>query len=210
MKKIKAAGMWIAVLALVSGLGIWGSHTKTEAQYIQQGIADKIIRFHVLANSDADQDQQLKLKVKDAVVEKMKGILKDAQNVDETKSIIKDNLNEIKEFAQAIVNQEGYPYPVQAELSKCYFPVKTYGDLTFPAGDYQALRITIGRAEGQNWWCVMYPRLCFVDSLHAVVPDESKQELKQVLTEEEYSKILYGGEQNIKIKSKLLEWIKAW
>lgn len=206
MKKIKKIGICIGVLALI--IGVWGASETTQAKNIQEGIANKIIRFHVLANSDADEDQQLKLKVKDAVVEKMRVILADAKNVDETRSIINDNLTEIQNFAQAILKQEGYAYPVQAELTKCYFPIKTYGDLTFPAGQYEALRITIGEARGRNWWCVMYPRLCFVDSLHAVVPKESKQELQHILTEEEYKEVLFGGKENVKIKLKLFDWIK--
>lgn len=206
MKKIKIIGICIGVIALI--IGVWGTSETTQAKNIQEGIANKIIRFHVLANSDADEDQQLKLKVKDAVVEKMRVILADAKNVDETRSIINENLTVIQNFAQAIVNQEGYAYPVQAELTKCYFPIKTYGDLTFPAGQYEAIRITIGEARGRNWWCVMYPRLCFVDSLHAVVPKESKQELQHILTEEEYKEVLFGGKENVKIKLKLFEWIK--
>ena len=186
MKKIKKIGICIGVLALI--IGVWGASETTQAKNIQEGIANKIIRFHVLANSDADEDQQLKLKVKDAVVEKMRVILADAKNVDETRSIINDNLTEIQNFAQAILKQEGYAYPVQAELTKCYFPIKTYGDLTFPAGQY--------------------PRLCFVDSLHAVVPKESKQELQHILTEEEYKEVLFGGKENVKIKLKLFDWIK--
>ena len=84
---------------------------------------------------------------------------------------------------------------INAELGTCYFPVKEYGDLTFPAGEYKALKVNIGKSEGKNWWCVMYPTLCFVDSTYQNVPDESKEKLKENLTEEEYDSLLTGGDE---------------
>lgn len=183
---------------------------RTEAKDVQKGIAEKIIRFHVLANSDTVEDQTLKLALKDAVVEKMKVVLKDAHNLSDARKKIKSNLLDIESFSQCFIYEQGYSYPVHAELTECYFPVKIYGDLTFPAGEYEALRITIGKAEGKNWWCVMYPRLCFVDSLYTVVPEESKKELKATLTDEEYRQILYGGDKKIKVKLKIWEWFTNW
>lgn len=88
---------------------------------------------------------------------------------------------------------------VHAELVRTYFPVKSYGDCTFPAGEYEALRVTIGEARWRNWWCVLYPSLCFVDTVHGVVPEDSKEELKNVLTEEEYESLFDFGESEYKI-----------
>ena len=97
--------------------------------------------------------------------------------------------DELENLSREIVQQEGYDYPVSAAVTTCWFPEKTYGDLTFPSGNYEALRIEIGAAKGHNWWCVLYPNLCFLDAVNAVVPKEGKQELKNVLSEEEYSQI---------------------
>ena len=88
----------------------------------------------------------------------------------------------------------------------CYFPIKKYGDLTFPAGDYQALMIRIGQGEGKNWWCVMYPSLGFVDSTYQVVPEESKEKLKETMTKEDYEMLL-GGESEVSFGFKLLDWV---
>jgi len=88
-----------------------------------------------------------------------------------------------------VIQEEGYDYPVIAEVTTCDFPDKTYGDITFPSGRYEALRIEIGEANGQNWWCVLYPNLCFIDAVHAVVPEEGKKDLKKVLQEDTYEMV---------------------
>ena len=99
------------------------------------------------------------------------------------------HLEEIEQVAIATLEQEGCEDAVTVEVTNCYFPDKTYGDVTFPKGYYDALRIKIGEAKGKNWWCVLFPNLCFVDSIHAVVPEEGKKELKEVLDEEEYEMV---------------------
>ena len=172
------------------------------AESIQEGIAGEIIRFHVIANSDSQEDQDLKLLVKDQIVKYMEPILKDAGDISETRVRIQDHLGEIEEKATEVIKSQGYDYPVEAGLTKCYFPIKTYGDCTFPAGEYEALRVCIGEAQGKNWWCVLYPNLCFIDSIHAVVPEEQKEELKNVLTEEEYDSLFDWRTSDFEIKTK--------
>lgn len=169
---------------------------------IQQGIAGEIIRFHVLANSDSDADQTLKMQVKEEVVAYMSEVLEQAEDLDQTRELINQNLGKIEELAKQTIEWEGYDYTVSAKLTECYFPMKSYGDCTFPAGEYEALRVCIGEAEGQNWWCVLYPNLCFIDSIHAVVPEEQKEELKNVLTEEEFSSLFDWKKSEYKITTK--------
>lgn len=164
----------------------------------QQKMAKEVLRFHVLANSDSEEDQKLKMQVKELIISYMKSELPDSQSVEETKAWAKANINKIKELAQDKVKAQGYDYPVSAEVTDSYFPDKTYGDVTFPEGEYEALRIEIGDAGGQNWWCVLYPNLCFVDATHAVVPREGKEELEQVLTEEEYEMVTATSKFKIK------------
>lgn len=156
---------------------------------------DGILRFHVRANSDSKEDQALKMAVKEDVVTMLRPLLEKCENVDESKSIIVANLQNIYTVAMDTIVEQGYDYDVKVYVTEEEFPAKTYGDLTFPAGDYQALRIDIGEAKGQNWWCVMFPPLCFIDESTAVVSEEGKKELKRALTSEEYEALYdyYSG-----------------
>lgn len=104
----------------------------------------------------------------------MQTILADADDINQTRKMIQAHLNDIELLAETIIQAEGYQYPVTAKLEQAYFPIKTYGDCTFPEGNYEALRVEIGKAQGKNWWCVLYPNLCFVDATHAVVPRSSR------------------------------------
>lgn len=156
---------------------------------MQEEIANEIIRFHVLANSNSKEDQEVKLKVKNEVVSYMQKELSSCSSKEEAKQILKNNDRKILQIATRVLRQNGYRYSLKSEMSKVYFPVKNYGDLSFPAGTYDAYRILIGNAEGKNWWCVMFPSLCAVNETYSVVPEESKDTLKNVLTEEEYESI---------------------
>lgn len=172
-------------------------------------VEDKVLRLHVIANSDSKEDQALKLKVRDRVLEVLEPLLKDAENRKASEKIVRSHLGEIEEAAREIVWKENPGEPVTAELTNTRFPEKTYGDCTFPAGTYDALRIAIGEAVGQNWWCVLFPSLCFVDTVHGVVPENSKQQLQKVLTEEEYESLFTPGKRECQIRWKTAELLKA-
>lgn len=159
------------------------------AEDVQVGIANKIIRFHVLANSDTQQDQALKLNVKKEVVEYLQGQLQGTSSKEEAKQVMLENMDQIQQIAMNKIHSEGYDYEVRVEIGNTYFPTKVYGDLTFPEGEYEALRVLIGKAEGKNWWCVLFPSLCMVNETYSIVPEESKDTLKNVLTEEEYEEL---------------------
>ena len=156
---------------------------------LQEHLADEVLRFHVLANSDSEADQAQKLAVRDAVLDYLEAEMPQDPDEEETERWIRGHVDEIGAVSRDAAAASGTDYPVSAAVTTCWFPDKTYGDLTFPAGNYKALRIEIGEAEGHNWWCVLYPALCFMDSTNAVVPEEGRQKLKNVLTEEEYSRI---------------------
>lgn len=156
---------------------------------MQKNLAKQVFRFHVLANSDSEKDQALKMKVKEEVLAFMKQELPNSDSADETKKWAIDHLEQIAEVAQEVVSEEGYDYGIMAEVTHCDFPEKSYGDITFPAGEYETLRIEIGEGKGQNWWCVLYPNLCFINAVRAIVPDEGKQELRKVLEEDTYEMI---------------------
>lgn len=156
---------------------------------MQAHLAQEVLRFHVLANSDSDEDQALKLKVRDAVLAFLEENMPEVEDAAQTEAWMRENIDEIEAVSREIVAEEGAEYPVSAAVTTCWFPDKSYGDITFPAGNYEALRIEIGAADGHNWWCVLYPGLCFLDTTNAVVPEEGKKKLKNVLTEEEYSRV---------------------
>lgn len=175
---------------------------------INNGLSQNLIRLHVLANSDSPEDQALKQKVRNIVIENMKDLLKNSGNIEQTKIIVKNNLGHIKDLAEKVMKLNGKEYKTKVMMGNFPFPTKVYGDVTLPAGNYQALRIVIGKGEGANWWCVLFPPLCFVDATHGTVPESVKHDLKEVLTENEYKIITAshkGNDVPIKIKFKIVE-----
>lgn len=175
---------------------------------MQKDIASEIIRFHVIGNSDSTEDQELKLKVKSAVTDSLKPKLMNIKNIDEAREILKSNLDEMEVLADQIIKENGFDYTASASIEHGYFPLKVYGDLTLPPGEYEAVRIELGEARGSNWWCVMYPPLCFVDATYSIVPESSKEQLKTVLTEDEYQSVFSNNKVDVKVKFKILSWIK--
>lgn len=123
-------------------------------------ISDEVFRLHILANSDEDYDQQLKLKVRDKVLLYTESLFEKAKSKEEAENLILNNLQDICNTAQKEVTDNGYDYSVTAQITKMYFTTRTYESYTLPSGMYDALRITIGSGEGHNWWCVMYPSIC--------------------------------------------------
>lgn len=202
-------GKIIAMIALflVAGVLMVCYRRGVAEQRIQKEIAKEILRLHVVANSDSEEDQALKMKVKETIVTYLRGVMGDAISVEEARAGIQKRLPEIEELAREKMQMEGYDYDAEARLGQCYFPVKEYGDLTFPAGDYEALKVNLGKSVGKNWWCVMYPTLCFVDSTYQIVPESSKEKLKTNLTEEEYNSLLNGGD-SVQYSSRFIEWIR--
>ena len=173
-------------------------------------ISDSVFRLHVIANSDSPADQNLKYIVRDSIIDYMNEISSSATSKEEVLQIAKSNISEIQSIAINTVRKEGYDYSVNVEVGNFVFPKKTYGDITFPPGFYDALKVEIGEAKGQNWWCVMFPPLCFVDVSTGIVPDNSKQELKQSLDNEEYDLISKTDDNEILFKFKIVELFQNW
>ena len=192
------------LILLAVAVCVWLLYSQVEATDHVEG---KVLRFHVIANSDSEADQALKYQVKNILVEALKPMLSGAENLEETKEVIREKLSEIQKIAEEAVEQYGNGEEIKVELTNMYFPMKSYGDMTFPAGDYDALRVTIGQAEGKNWWCVLFPNLCFVDVVHGVVPEESREQLQNVLTEEEYESLFQWGKSPYKIRFRFLDWL---
>ena len=180
------------------------------ANAVSTNIADSVFRLHVIANSDTEEDQNLKYLVRDALIEYMNSISNKCISRKEAISIAESHQDDFYTIAHQIISDNGYNYDVNINIGNFAFPTKNYGDISLPAGYYDALRVEIGNANGQNWWCVMFPPLCFVDVSTGVVPDDSKQELKQNLKNEEYNLISKTDDREISFKFKIVELFQSW
>ena len=167
---------------------------------------EQLIRFHVIANSDTPQDQELKRKVRDAIVQAMAPEFRQAKSLNEAKTLAKDNLSRMEELAFIQVQAAGKLYPVQAKLGTFQFPTKTYGKFTLPAGSYEAVRVVIGKGEGSNWWCVLFPPLCFIDLTHSLAANPALMVNNPTDGEGSLGKVTQTMEQGkIEIRFKTLE-----
>ncbi len=194
MKNMKRICM-ILCIVFCSGLLLF-----VPAQNYQREISDKILRFHVVANSNTMEDQELKLFVRDKIAEFLQEPLSLCRAKSDSEAAVKALLPQIREVARACVQSRGYDYPVSVEIGERYFPEKTYGDMTFPRGYYEALTINIGSGSGRNWWCVLFPNLCFTDAVTAAVPEESRDLLKDELCEETYESLFEGDKVQLRFK----------
>ena len=207
MKKLKIGRIFV-ILILLSLFILISAISYVDA--VSNNIADSVFRLHVIANSDSKVDQELKLKVRDELLSYMNIISKDSTNKQEAMQIANEHKEEFIQIAEKVIKENGYNYTVNVQVGKADFPTKYYGDITLPAGTYDALKVQIGEAKGQNWWCVMFPPLCFVDVSTGIVPDNSKQELKQSLDNEEYDLISKTDNNEISFKFKIVELFQNW
>ena len=156
-----------------------------------ESISEKVLRLHVLANSDSEEDQQLKLKVRDAILAESEELFSASQNKAEAMENVSKRSEQLKAIAEETLQQNGCTYPVEIQLAEVYFNTRTYGDITMPAGYYDALQVKIGAGAGQNWWCVLFPALC--------VPSSASAQMEDVLTDEEMAVLQEGYSVRFKI-----------
>ncbi len=176
---------------------------------VTDSLASKIIRFHVVANSDSTQDQLLKQQIKDRVIAYIEPLLEDSTSIEETRYILKECLPLIEEVAKEVIAEWEKDYDVYVVLDQANFPTKSYGDVVLPAGEYESCRIIIGEGKGENWWCVMFPPLCYLDASTGVVPLEGKEQLAKELNEEQYDLIMHR-EKPYQIRFKLIDGINSF
>lgn len=170
---------------------------------VSRNISDSVFRLHVIANSDSDEDQALKLKVRDKLLEYMNSLCSSTSSKEDAMRIANEHIEDFSEIAKDVILENGYDYDVEISVGECDFPTKNYGDVSLPAGTYDALRVKIGSANGHNWWCVMFPPLCFVDVSSGVVSEESKELLEDTMSDEEFDLITESdnnSEMNFKFK----------
>ncbi|WP_297630179.1 stage II sporulation protein R [uncultured Clostridium sp.] len=207
MKRLTSIILVVGSIFLVLGCGSnIGKMGEGEGiTYTYEDVKDKLIRFHVLANSNSDEDQELKLKVKDEVIKYMEPILKESENLAMSRELLKENEDKIMNIAKSIIKSEGYDYEVKIELKKENFPEKIYGNIILPQGEYEAFRILIGDYKGENWWCVMFPPLCFTDVTKGEVAyEETKERMESTLG----NTVEVEEIEEVKLKLKFLEVLK--
>ena len=206
--KIRISILILILITVISAMTISISGEVKKISTASEDYKDKLIRFHVIANSDSDEDQNLKLKVRDAIIDYLQPKLSNSKSIEESESIIINEYNKLEEISKSIITKNGYDYDVKIGIDYSNFPTKQYSNIVLPAGEYKALRIVIGEGKGKNWWCVMFPPLCFVDEQKGVIDKATDDKLKEVLTEEEYELIAQNTRKQVskaQVKFKIVE-----
>ena len=186
------------ILMIGCGLLLISSARHTQME-IQEKLESTVLRFHVLADSNEPVDQRLKREVRDALLKEIQPLLEAPLNLAESKEILGKHLPELTEVATKTLQQQNCETTVEVELTRNWFPVKQYGNLILPAGEYEALRVSIGQAAGENWWCMLFPTLCFIEESYEI-RTEDLELLQENLTAEEFRQIWQDGETQVKVK----------
>ena len=183
----------VICLVILAAAGI-----NNRMQTTEKAFAKGIIRLHVIANSDEEYDQQLKLKVRDTILKKTREKYGDMENAENMRINLESDMEYIKKIAKQVITENGYDYDVNVVLGESYFPRKSYGNITLPEGNYNALKVEIGKAQGQNWWCVLFPPLCFVDEACVKIDSKSEIYMQNALDSNTYNMVSEGVEFKLK------------
>ena len=200
MKKFNKTNLYILTISVIFIL----SSVITYATSAKSDISDNILRLHIIANSDSEYDQAIKIKVRDQIISQTSDLFSSSMSIEETKQTAAENLALFEEIANAVLDENSCAYIARAEIGNFGFPTKRYGSVILPSGQYDAVRIVIGEGSGQNWWCVMFPPLCLVDGAVEMQP-ESLNYLKENLSDEEFSLITDDSTPEFEIRFKLFE-----
>lgn len=212
--RIIKARLVILILSLIAIISIMSISIKNEADKIDnvsESYKEKLIRFHVIANSDTEEDQELKLKVRDEIISYLQPKLENSSSIEESEKIITSEYDNLQSISRETILDNGYEYDVKVGIEYSNFPTKQYSNVILPAGEYKALKVVIGEGKGKNWWCVMFPPLCFVDEENGVIDKSTDEKLQSVLDEEEYNLITTKNKEEgnvVKFKFKIVEVVK--
>ena len=195
------------VFIVILGVFFLLSLLVTYARGVQSDIARQVLRLHIVANSDTDYDQQLKYAVRDRIVAETTALFENSQSLDETKQIAADNIELFRSIAQSEVAMLGFNYEVTVSMGLYFFPSTVYGDILLPVGRYNALKITIGNGGGENWWCVLFPPLCFIDGVNADFSAAGREILRENLPERDYALITGAdsGNATVQVRFRIME-----
>jgi len=172
----------------------------TYARGVQSDIARQVLRLHIVANSNSDSDQELKYAIRDRIVAETQELFATTQSPTETREIAEANLQIFREIAESEIVERGYDYNVTVELRTHAFPSTVYGEILLPAGRYDALKITIGAGAGENWWCVLFPTLCFIDGVNMEMSPQARETLRENLSDRDYALITGSTDGNIPVQ----------
>lgn len=174
------------------------------ANNVVSDLSNSLFRLHVIANSNTKEDQNLKYLVRDELISYMNTLCSNVSSKEQAIAIANEHLDDFQKVANEVISKNGFNYSAKVQIGNFAFPTKTYGDISLPAGYYDALKVELGKAKGKNWWCVMFPSLCFVDINNGIVPEESKEELQSSLLEEDYN-LISSNNSEYKLKFKIVE-----
>ncbi|MCL2841634.1 MAG: stage II sporulation protein R [Defluviitaleaceae bacterium] len=202
-QECKILGVSLCV-GLLFAIGVAG-YSYVYSQTVQRDIADNVIRFHVMAHSDDDIDQALKERVRLDVLSEFSGVLADNRSIEETRNILTEYLPSIQAYAEKSVRREGFDHPVSANIAQVFFPTRHYGGMAFPPGEYEAVQIIIGNGAGSNWWCLMFPPLCYMDM---TATDSGRQQMEDTLSQEGFRLLTYQESEStgIAVRFRVVEW----
>ncbi|MBR2703858.1 MAG: stage II sporulation protein R [Clostridia bacterium] len=205
---MKTRNTVLLVFLLLSILFIFFVYSlaKSYSDYVFNNLSHSFVRFHVVANSNSTEDQIIKYKVRDEIMNYASSLLINANSQAEALKILSDHLDELSAIAESLITSENLNYSVRVSIGKSYFPTKDYNSFILPEGNYDALKVELGDAQGQNWWCVMFPSICIPQYDDINISDNSVSLLENTLDTEELSIISKNSNSaNVKIKFKLIE-----
>jgi len=199
--KIIAVSLLVGIMLALSV----AAYTYVYSHTTQRNIADNVIRFHLRANSNSAVDLQLKELVRTEVLAEFEDVLSTNNYIEETRAILTEKLDDIRSHAEHIVRYAGFDYDVTADISRMFFPTRFYGNMAFPPGEYEAVKIIIGEGTGSNWWCLMFPPLCYVDM---TATESGREQLANTVTEEGFRLLMHQEEQqrSLTVRFRVVEW----
>ena len=208
-QELKLAAVSLAI-GLVFATGV-AAYSYVYARNVQQDIADNVIRFHVMANSDSHTDQHIKETVRTKTLAQFQHLLAHSSYIEETRHALAHNLDNIKNFAQSVIHDLGLDYPVTASMGQVFFPTRFYGNMAFPPGIYETVQIKIGTGLGSNWWCLMFPPLCYVDM---TATDAGRNQLENTINQESFRLVMHqetatpaeAPDTGLVVRFRVVEW----
>ncbi len=201
MKKINIYRLSVVLFTLVLVISMI-----TYAKMTQEDIAKAVLRLHVVANSNSEDDQKLKIAVRDRVLKEAGSLFEDISSAENAELTARENIAFLEAAARDEIRKRGYDYQVKVEIGEFAFPVKFYDDIMLPSGKYRAIRITIGKGEGRNWWCVMYPPMCSIDG---ITMDKGRKKLEENLSGNAYEMVA-SKNKKAEIRFKLVDIINSF
>ena len=196
---------FLAAICLLIGIPLWLAGLPLSDGKLAERLGSQVLRFHVIADSNRDFDQELKLSVRSFLLGRIYEEVGEGGSKEDIVSFLETDGSALMEETGRFIQSQGGDYDARLEIGKSYFPTKVYGDMVFPAGNYDAVKVVLGHGKGRNWWCVLYPSLCFISDTQAVVPDSSKDQLKSMVAEEDYFSLL-SAHPKIHFSLRISEW----